>query len=200
MQFFLRAAEKGHELVQYKLATCYETGKYIEKNIAQAYKWYKRCADQGNAEAAYKVAIVYEWVKYHEKAAHWYEQAANKGYKGALYGQARMLANLKQHQKAHALFMVSFGCCLWQRGAVCKCRWSSFLTLTICFTLWSEAGVREWTFFVSKNLSRSRLSVKGGMCHVSDRNLCAAGGHHQLAGAARRCRPRDFRDHLEDFS
>ena len=107
MQFFLRAAEKGHELVQYKLATCYETGKYIEKNIAQAYKWYKRCADQGNAEAAYKVAIVYEWVKYHEKAAHWYEQAANKGYKGALYGQARMLANLKQHQKAHALFMVS---------------------------------------------------------------------------------------------
>ena len=53
MQFFLRAAEKGHELAQYKLATCYETGKYIEKNIAQAYKWYKRCADQGNAEAAY---------------------------------------------------------------------------------------------------------------------------------------------------
>ena len=107
MKFFLRAAEKGHELAQYKLATCYETGKHIEKNIGQAYKWYKRCADQGNAEASYKVAIVYEWVKYHEKAAYWYEQAANKGYEGALYGHARMLGNLKQHQKARALFMAS---------------------------------------------------------------------------------------------
>ena len=56
MNTLIRLAEQGNEQGQYELGKCYEEGFGVEKDMAEAVKWYRKAAAQGepNAKAALK--------------------------------------------------------------------------------------------------------------------------------------------------
>jgi|WetSurMetagenome_2_1015567.scaffolds.fasta_scaffold15098_6 uncharacterized protein len=47
VEWYLKAAEKGHVKAQYRLGLFYATGTGVEKNLKEAEKWYRKAAGQG---------------------------------------------------------------------------------------------------------------------------------------------------------
>lgn len=47
VEWYQKAAEKGHVKAQYRLGLFYATGTGVEKNIKEAEKWYRKSAGQG---------------------------------------------------------------------------------------------------------------------------------------------------------
>lgn len=83
VRYLIKAAEKNHLIAQYKLAQCYESGKYVKKSKKEAFRWYKKAASQGHPQAMERVGHCYEkgrGVKKNEaQAAHWYSLAEQNG-------------------------------------------------------------------------------------------------------------------------
>ncbi len=80
-----RLAEGGHIRAQYWLGRLYYFGQGgIEKNDAEAAKWYKKAANQGHLEAMYKLARMHAFgfgVPQNGPAAiKWYRHAARRGH------------------------------------------------------------------------------------------------------------------------
>lgn len=88
-------AEQGNPEVQYILATCYQEGNGVKKNIKEAIKWWRKSAEQGNAQAQYKLGdclFAGEGVSENkEEAAKLYQQAAEQGLAEAQYSLASCL-------------------------------------------------------------------------------------------------------------
>jgi TPR repeat protein len=79
MQYFEKAAAKGHAAAQNGVGRChYEKGRYEE-----AFKWHTKSAAQGYATAEIKLGILYGdglgVTKDISKAIEWYTKAAEKG-------------------------------------------------------------------------------------------------------------------------
>ena len=51
MEYFIKAAEKGHAASQLQLAVMYEKGEGCEVDIGKAVKWYKAAAEKNYKEA-----------------------------------------------------------------------------------------------------------------------------------------------------
>ena len=51
MKWYRKAAEQGNAKAQYELGKCYHEGKGVEKDMAEAVKWYRLPADQKNYDA-----------------------------------------------------------------------------------------------------------------------------------------------------
>jgi TPR repeat protein len=47
VEWYLKAAEKGHARSQYRLGLFYATGTGVEKNLKESEKWYRKAAGQG---------------------------------------------------------------------------------------------------------------------------------------------------------
>jgi uncharacterized protein len=47
VEWYLKAAEKGHVKAQYRLGLFYATGTGVEKNLKESEKWYRKAAGQG---------------------------------------------------------------------------------------------------------------------------------------------------------
>ncbi|MGH4120922.1 hypothetical protein [Clostridium sp.] len=43
VRLYIRAAEQGHSAAQYEIADRYEHGRELEKDYAEALKWYRKC-------------------------------------------------------------------------------------------------------------------------------------------------------------
>ena len=89
-------AQKGDAKSQTSLASMYEQGLGVEKNIAMAINWYHKAANQGYAVAQYHMGRLYAESNDVEinvaEAKYWLEKAASQG-----YGKAQqMLAELKE--------------------------------------------------------------------------------------------------------
>lgn len=56
----IRKAEKGDPEAQYTLGNAYYSGTMIERNHAEAVKWYRKAAEQGDPDAPVMLAIAYE--------------------------------------------------------------------------------------------------------------------------------------------
>lgn len=85
-------AEKGqeaHEGAMFKLAECYEYGRGVKQNWAEAAKWYKAAADKRLAVAQLKYGICLAMGKGVKQswagAANYYRAAANQGHPEAQY-------------------------------------------------------------------------------------------------------------------
>ena len=69
--------------LQFDLARLYHEGRHLQKDIAQAAKWYRKAAAQGHTPAQINLAMMYiggEGVKVDLAEAHkWFTQAANQG-------------------------------------------------------------------------------------------------------------------------
>lgn len=76
-------AEKGHVQAQYLLATQYDTGLGVEKNVSTSFYWYKKAAKAGIDVAQHNLAVAYAQGNGTEanlaKAITWWKRAAAAG-------------------------------------------------------------------------------------------------------------------------
>lgn len=86
VEFFRKAMRAGNAYAQYLLGICYEEGKGVQMDEAEAFKWYMAAADQC-ADAAYKVGQMYEQGRgvnqSKVQAAFWYTRALAEGVEAA---------------------------------------------------------------------------------------------------------------------
>ncbi len=76
-------AEQGHAKAQFDLGVCYAKGEGVNKDPAEAAKWYRKAAEQGDAGAQYNLGGCYYngygVDKDHAEALKWYRKAAEQG-------------------------------------------------------------------------------------------------------------------------
>lgn len=98
----IELAKKGHVATQLQLAGMYRRGhKYVvEKDIAEAMKWYQLAAESQNAEAMEELGSVYQSDKNDvREAIKWYKKAADHGSLFALYRLGMMYEKGKGIEK-----------------------------------------------------------------------------------------------------
>jgi len=83
------AAGRGDAKAQYHLACCYENGRGVVQDFAEARKWYEKSARQGCADAQHALATCYAYgmqvAQDYDKAIKWYRKAAEQGHADAEY-------------------------------------------------------------------------------------------------------------------
>ena len=90
------AADKGHKKAQYRVGRCYEKGRGVAENDAQAVQWYQKSASQGYAKAQYQLGKAYKdgegVTKDRKKAIELFQKAASQENADAQYqlGKAYM--------------------------------------------------------------------------------------------------------------
>lgn len=76
-------AKRGDVSAEFRVATAYEEGIDVKKDLSQAYKWYMKAAKQSHAPSQYKIGEYYEkgiTVEKNEKQAlAWYNKAKVNG-------------------------------------------------------------------------------------------------------------------------
>lgn len=86
---YREAAESGDAEAQFRLGTCYATGKHAAKDMDLAYWWFSKAAEQRHAEAQLHLGILYHEgsgvTKNTEKAAKWFTKSAKQGCAEAQY-------------------------------------------------------------------------------------------------------------------
>lgn len=126
-----KSALNGNVFAQYSLASAYQTGDGIQKDLKQAFKWYQVAAENGigfyGTKAKYELGLLYYYGQGTERnsaqSVYWLEQAMNEGFyeaheklaqfvkeglaisnmeKNALI--ARLNVQEKQSQQAQALY------------------------------------------------------------------------------------------------
>lgn len=80
-------AERGDANAQCRLAWCYLNAHGVEKDMNEAFRWYRKAAEQGNAEAQNEVGASYLYGVAVEKdpveAVRWYRKSASQGFAAA---------------------------------------------------------------------------------------------------------------------
>ncbi|WP_026622003.1 localization factor PodJL [Ensifer sp. WSM1721] len=91
------AAKGGDPLAFYEIAARFTEGRRVEKDLAEAVKWYQRAADAGVVPAEYRLANLYEKgagvARDAAKAKELYQKAAAAGNASAIHNLAVMLAS-----------------------------------------------------------------------------------------------------------
>ncbi len=79
----LLLAKRGDLASQFRVATAYEYGTDVKKNLKESLKWYIKAANQSHAPSQYKVGYFYEHglgvAKDMRMAMQWYKKAKNNG-------------------------------------------------------------------------------------------------------------------------
>ncbi len=82
-------ADQGHANAQYNLGLKYYNGQGVNKDYAEAVKWYRKAAEQGHAVAQSDLGFMYEAgmgvAQDDAEAVKWYRKSAEQGYG---FGQA----------------------------------------------------------------------------------------------------------------
>ena len=93
------AAERGDPEAQFNLGMCYEEGKGVSRNYAEAVKWLRKAAERGNAAAQCQLGICYfvgEGVAENAtEAAQWYRKAAEQRHAAGQFNLGCCYANGK---------------------------------------------------------------------------------------------------------
>jgi hypothetical protein len=151
-QLWFEAAKSGHIRAQFYLATCYDHGYGVDKNIPEAFNWYFKAAQSGSPAAQYNIGFFYkkgEFVKQDlEKAAHWYSLSANQGDPPSqrelgycyFYGEGvekNQLTAIKWYKKAarkeDRRAMYNLGLCYeYGEGVAQSDRWARYYYLKAC--------------------------------------------------------------------
>ncbi len=79
-----KAAECGDPIAQFKLGSIYSESSAVERNGAEAAKWYLKAAEQDHIEAQFILGVMYERgdgvPRDDDQAFKWIEKAARQGY------------------------------------------------------------------------------------------------------------------------
>lgn len=89
---FLPLAEKGIAAAQYKLGLMYEHGRGVQKDLAEAGKWYALAAQQGYANAQYNLGFVHYAQNDIAGTTEWWSRAAERGDEQAMFSLGFMFA------------------------------------------------------------------------------------------------------------
>lgn len=90
-----KAAEQGDSSAQFWLATCYENGYGVSKNIDEAGRWFWMAANQDDIYAQTNLGRLYYQHKEYSEAVFWFRKAAESGnasaqnWLGICYGNGR---------------------------------------------------------------------------------------------------------------
>ena len=88
-ELYRTAAEMGYSYAQFMTGVCYDFGKGVAVDHAEAVKWYLKAAQQGHTGARYNLGYSYEngegVAKDLSEAFKWYKQAAEQGHAKAQY-------------------------------------------------------------------------------------------------------------------
>ena len=75
-----RSAEQGDARAQVRLGRLYERGRSVERDYAEAIKWYRKAAEQGESYAQFRLGEFYETgcgvEQDYTEAVKWYRKAA----------------------------------------------------------------------------------------------------------------------------
>jgi TPR repeat protein len=123
-------AEQGDAEAQFSLGFCYDDGRGVAKNYAQAVKWYRQAAEQNYAPAQFNLGYCYangQGVRKNKtEAAEWFRKAAEQNYApaqsnlGCCYDNGRgvdkdVVAAAKWYRQAaeqgHPEAQFNLGCC-----------------------------------------------------------------------------------------
>lgn len=100
VEWFSKAAQKGHAGAQNYLGFCYYNGNGVTQNYAEAVKWFTRAAQQGNDKAQYNLGLCYYYGKgvlqNTQEAIKWYRMAEKQGNESARPALATIF-NAKQN-------------------------------------------------------------------------------------------------------
>ncbi|MEJ2090139.1 MAG: tetratricopeptide repeat protein, partial [Gammaproteobacteria bacterium] len=81
-------AEEGQAKAQYYLGICYEYGRGVRQDDAEAVRWYGKASAQGFPAAQYRLGVMYDYgwgVPTNDtEAVKWYSKAAQQGHPFAL--------------------------------------------------------------------------------------------------------------------
>lgn len=90
------AAANGNSQAQFEIAAAFGEGRQVEKDLAEAAKWYERAAAQGFAPAQYRLGNLFEVgsgvEKDLEQARLWYQRGAEAGNRMAMHNLAALYA------------------------------------------------------------------------------------------------------------
>jgi TPR repeat protein len=83
MKLLKPLAEAGQPIAAHRLGVMYVLGQGVDKDSAEATKWFTQAADQGQGESQHSLGLRYLWGdgvdKDPQQAAAWFTQAANQG-------------------------------------------------------------------------------------------------------------------------
>lgn len=92
IQALSERALAGDAGAQLGLGFAYDTGSGVERNLAEAAKWYRMAADQGLAQAQHNLGVMYaqgNGLPFDPlQAIRWYLKAANQGHRDAQFNLA----------------------------------------------------------------------------------------------------------------
>jgi localization factor PodJL len=90
------AAANGSAQAQFEVAAIFSEGRILEKDLAEAARWYERSAAQGFVPAQYRLGNLYEMGtgldKDLEQARLWYQRSAEAGNRMAMHNLAALYA------------------------------------------------------------------------------------------------------------
>ena len=143
-------ANQGDIDAQNKLGAAYFNGKGVEKNIAEALRWFSQSAEKGYAKAQYNLGIMYyvgQGVPQNQaEAVKWFSEAARQGLADAQYNLGVMYyqgAGITQNypealklysraaQKGHALAQYNLGLMYLQGNSVPKDTVKAYMWLSL---------------------------------------------------------------------
>ena len=88
VEWFRKAAENNHVKAQFILATCYDTGEGVVKDLTEAIKWYKKAAEQGSPEAQYNLGCLFyegvDGIKNQSDGLKLLQQSADQGFQKSI--------------------------------------------------------------------------------------------------------------------
>ena len=86
---FREAAERGDAEAQFALGRCYEEGRGVAQDFAEAFAWYEKAANQRHAGAQHMMGTCYAYgirvSPDYRQAIAWFERAAEQGHANAQY-------------------------------------------------------------------------------------------------------------------
>ncbi len=92
IQALSERALAGDAGAQLDLGFAYDSGRGVERNLAEAAKWYRLAAEQGLAQAQHNLGVMYaagDGVAFDPaQAVRWYLKAANQGHRDAQFNLA----------------------------------------------------------------------------------------------------------------
>ena len=106
-----KAAKSGQAAAQFYLATRYQSGTDVSKDMKQAFTWFKSAADQGISSAQLNVGRMYAdgigISKNESSARQYFEKAASHGDNRASFNLAVMEEQKKNYMGAYQWYELS---------------------------------------------------------------------------------------------
>jgi TPR repeat protein len=171
-QEYKAGAEQGDAEAQFNLGYCYDDGRGVEKDYAEAVKWYRKAAAQNFAPAQFNLGYCYangQGVRKDKaEAVKWYRKAAEQNYTPALSNLGWCYDNgcgvvkdyveaVKWYRQAagqgHAEAQFNLGCCYANGQGVVRDKAEAYVWFSMAARADSDAAE-------SRNLLRKELTPK----------------------------------------